>query len=140
MSNKDLDHCDFVENRVKLVKSPRQHPSNLASQVKARRCILDINQARAIYRLKFLASTSSSALDAQVSSSALVAAQYGVSSKTIRDIWNRKTWTNATAQPILQEQASSDDRDHAYNAIMNLQVGAYSTAVVSIQSCRLYSN
>jgi len=80
--------------------------------VKARPYTLDINQATAIYRLKFLASTSSSAPDAQVSSSALVAAQYGVSSKTVRDIWNRKTWIYATAQPIVQEHASSDDPAH----------------------------
>jgi hypothetical protein len=28
--------------------------------------------------------------------SAKVSKKYGVSAKTIRDIWNRKTWTNAT--------------------------------------------
>jgi hypothetical protein len=70
--------------------------------------------------LKFLASTSSSALDTQVSSSVLVAAQYGVSSKTIRDIWNRKTWIDATAQPIPLVQPNPDDV--AYFEFMSLQV------------------
>ena len=32
-----------------------------------------------------------------------VAAKYGVSSRTIRDIWNRKTWQYAT-QPLWQEE------------------------------------
>jgi hypothetical protein len=89
-------------------------------QVKTQRYTLDENQARAIYRLKFLASTSSSALDAQVGSSVLLAAQYGVSSKTVRDIWNRKTWINATAGLNQEEQASSDDL--AYVEFMNIQV------------------
>ncbi len=29
--------------------------------------------------------------------SVTVSAKYGVSAKTIRDIWNRRTWTNATS-------------------------------------------
>ena len=94
--------------------------NQLAQQVKPQRYTLDVNQARAIYRLMFLASTSSSALDAQVSSSVLIAAQYGVSSKTVRDIWNRKTWISATAQLDEQERASSDD--NANYAFMSLQV------------------
>ena len=40
--------------------------------------------------------------------SAMVSTKYGVSAKTIRDIWNGRTWTSATSalwirQSIMQE-------------------------------------
>jgi hypothetical protein len=39
-----------------------------------------------------------------------VSAKYGVSAKTIRDIWNRRTWTDATS--FLW---SSHDDDHHWH-------------------------
>jgi hypothetical protein len=58
--------------------------------MKSPRCLLSIGQAREIYGLKLLASTSASVQDAQgqpeeISYCTLLAAKYGVSSKTIRD-------------------------------------------------------
>jgi hypothetical protein len=56
--------------------------------------------------LNFLASTSAlvpNTVGQEISNSVLLAAQYGVSSKTIRDIWNRKTWTHATKQMFGRE-------------------------------------
>ena len=71
------------------------------------RYVLTPDQAREIYALNFLASTSSSTPNmlgqTEISSSVILAAQYSVSSKTIRDIWNRKTWTHATKQMFDQE-------------------------------------
>jgi hypothetical protein len=65
-----------------------------------------VDQARDIYGLKYLASNTaptSNPLFQQVSSSVVLAAHYGVSSKTIRDIWNRKTWTQTTADIFERE-------------------------------------
>ena len=39
----------------------------------------------------------------EISNSVILASQYGVSSKTIRDIWNRKTWTHATKHMFDRE-------------------------------------
>ncbi len=83
--------------------------------MKSQRRVLSVCQAREIYGLKFLASTSASAQDAQgqleeITYCVLLAAKYGVSSKTIRDIWNRKTWLSATKLLFDQEQASPMDR------------------------------
>ena len=80
-------------------------------QMKRQRCVLSVGQAKEIYGLRFLASTSASAPNAhgqleEVSNCVLLAGKYGVSSKTIRDIWNRKTWVNATQHLFDQEQAS----------------------------------
>jgi hypothetical protein len=83
--------------------------------MKSLRFVLSVSQAREIYGLKFLASTSVSAQDAQgkheeITYCVLLAAKYGVSSKTIRDIWNRKTWASATEHLFDQEQVSPIDR------------------------------
>ena len=85
--------------------------------------VLSASQASQIYQLKFMASTS--ALDPntpgqEVSYSILLAAQYGVSSKTIRDIWNRKTWIHATQPLFDQEQAGSSSA--AYHEYLDRQV------------------
>jgi hypothetical protein len=47
-------------------------------------------------------------LGQEISNSVILAAQYGVSSKIIRDIWNRKTWTHVTKQMFGLEHLSSD--------------------------------
>ena len=90
---------------AKIVTWLNLHP---AQEAKSQRCILSASQASEIYKLRFLASTSASDPNStghEISYSILLAAQYGVSSKTIRDIWNRKTWINATRQLFDQEQA-----------------------------------
>ncbi len=62
--------------------------------------VLTVSQARDIYGLNCMASNMAATpnvLGREVSNSALLAAHYGVSPKTIRDIWNRKSWVNTTA-------------------------------------------
>ena len=39
--------------------------------------------------------------------SAKLALRYGVSAKTIRDVWNRKTWADATAHLWINENSES---------------------------------
>jgi hypothetical protein len=83
-------------------------------QMKSQRCVLSVSQAREIFGLKSLASTSALAPGAQgqleeISICVLLAAKYKVSSKTIRDIWNRKTWVCATEQLFDQQQVSPID-------------------------------
>ena len=87
----------------------------MRNQTRSQRCVLFVSQAREIYKFKFLASTSLSTLDAQgqheeISYCTLLAAKYGVSSKTIRDIWNRKTWVSATDHLFDQKQDRPIDR------------------------------
>ena len=89
--------------------------AKMRNQTRSQRCVLFVSQAREIYKFKFLASTSLSTLDAQgqheeISNCTLLAAKYGVSSKTIRDIWNRKTWVSATDHLIDQKQVSLTER------------------------------
>ncbi len=74
------------------------------------RYVLDIDKARQIYRFKHLASTSVTTpnlLGQEISNSVLVAAHYGVSPKTIRDIWNRKTWNRANADSCSQDTSTA---------------------------------
>jgi hypothetical protein len=72
------------------------------------RFVLNVGQARDIYELNYLASKRASTpnlLGQEVSNSVLLAAQYGVSPKTIRDIWNRKTWAHTTADLFEREKS-----------------------------------
>ena len=70
-------------NGVSTGTAPSKHPFVV---------ILNAVQARSIYMLR---STSSAAPEMQsvAGKSTIVAELYRVSPKTIRDIWNRKTWT-----------------------------------------------
>ncbi len=86
---------------------------SLSMSKRQQRYVLDRSKARDIYRLKFLANLSTSpknSVGQAISSSALLAAQYGVASKTIRDIWHRKIWTQDTADLCDQEWANPLDR------------------------------
>jgi hypothetical protein len=63
--------------------------------------------------LNYLASNTVSTpnlLGKEVSNSVLLAAQYGVSPKTIRDIWNRKTWTHSTADLFERDKLHAVNR------------------------------
>jgi hypothetical protein len=55
--------------------------------------ILTTDQARTIYRLRSASTAEGGSLSKSVAGkSSLVAEMFGVSPKTIRDVWNRKTW------------------------------------------------
>ena len=43
--------------------------------------------------------------------SAKISSKYGVSAKTIRDIWNRRTWTYATSF-LWNRRSSADEVSH----------------------------
>jgi hypothetical protein len=107
--------------------------------MKSQRFVLSVGQAREIYGLKFLASTSGSAPGGvgqreEITYCVLLAARYGVSSKTIRDIWNRKTWASATKHLFDQEQVSPIDR--SFVECLDSQVQSeYITSVSLVSPC-----
>ena len=79
------------------------------------RLVLTVCQARDIYGLNYLASNMASTpnlLGQEVSNSVLLAAQYGVSPKTIRDIWNRKSWAHSTADLFEREKSNTINRSN----------------------------
>ncbi len=87
------------------------------------RFVLNVGQARDIYELNYLASKRASTpnlLGQKVSNSVVLAAQYGVSPKTIRDIWNRKTWAHTTAD--LFEAGKNHTTTHPYLQHLDLKV------------------
>ena len=55
--------------------------------------------------------------------SSVLAKQYGVSPKTIREIWNRKSWTEATAALWHQTKVCAES--------LNLQFNDFATVVGS---------
>jgi hypothetical protein len=55
--------------------------------------ILTADQARSIYALRTISTAEDPSLRQVAGKSSLVAEMYGVSPKTIRDVWNRKTWS-----------------------------------------------
>ena len=77
--------------------------------------ILTEKQAKEIYQF-YLAdfSPSSSFMKAKNSTSTQLASIYGVSPKTIRDIWNRRTWTSVTSLVVNEEDASVKLRGVCY--------------------------
>jgi hypothetical protein len=58
--------------------------------------ILTTEQARSIYLLRSASSAEGSLALSVAGKSSLVAELFGVSPKTIRDVWNRKTWTQVS--------------------------------------------
>ena len=63
--------------------------------------VLTEKQAKEIYQI-YLAkfSPSSSFMKIKNSTSTRLASMYGVSPKTIRDVWNGRTWTSVTSQVV----------------------------------------
>jgi hypothetical protein len=55
--------------------------------------ILTAEQARTIYQLRSVSTAQDSSACSVAGKSSLVSEIFGVSPKTIRDVWNRKTWT-----------------------------------------------
>jgi hypothetical protein len=55
--------------------------------------VLTADQARSIYLLRSASTAEGSSAQSVAGKSSLVAELFGVSPKTIRDVWNRKTWT-----------------------------------------------
>ena len=70
-------------NVMSTATGPSKHPFVV---------ILNAVQARSIYMLRSTASASPE-MQSVAGKSTIVAELYRVSPKTIRDIWNRKTWT-----------------------------------------------
>mmetsp|Transcript_42138 Transcript_42138/g.98824 ORF Transcript_42138/g.98824 Transcript_42138/m.98824 type:complete len:527 (-) Transcript_42138:112-1692(-) len=74
--------------------------------------VLTKEQAIEIYGLRRITPDLSVKLAEIAGKSALVAEVYSVSPKTIRDIWNRKTWTQATRQFWTEEETSVHAFEH----------------------------
>jgi hypothetical protein len=62
--------------------------------------ILTTEQARAIYRLRSASTAEGAHAKSVAGKSSLVAEMFGVSPKTIRDVWNRKTWTQVSLRVL----------------------------------------
>jgi hypothetical protein len=58
--------------------------------------ILTAEKARSIYLLRSATTAAEVASKSVAGKSSLVAEMFGVSPKTIRDVWNRKTWTQVS--------------------------------------------
>ena len=65
------------------------------SRIKVPRVILTEQQAVEICKMKPAVPVTGNLLRGE-SRSRIIAEQFGVSPKTVRDIWNRKTWVSAT--------------------------------------------
>ena len=83
--------------------------------VRSAKRILTEKQAKEIYQI-YLAdfSPSSSFMEAKNGTSTQLASIYGVSPKTIRDIWNRRTWTSVTSLVVNEVDASVKLRGVCY--------------------------
>jgi hypothetical protein len=74
-----------------------------------RRIVLNEHQAVEIYRLKKPEPVGERVNRRSESWSRLVAERYGVSPKTVRDIWNHKTWVLVTKGLYLENEKITDD-------------------------------
>ncbi len=74
-----------------------------------RRIVLNEHQAVEIYRLKKPEPVGERVNRRSESWSRLVAERYGVSPKTVRDIWNHKTWVLVTKGLYLENKKITDD-------------------------------
>ena len=100
--------------------------------VRSAKRILTEKQAKEIYQF-YLAdfSPSSSFMKAKNSTSTRLAGIYGVSPKTIRDIWNRRTWTSVTSLVVNEEDASVKLRGVCYLFEQVLACGRFLGRVVT---------
>ena len=81
------DHNPIHENKIQEIKQEKDH-GRFPFLV-----ILTADQAQSIYFLRSVSTAEGPDAHLVAGKSSLVAEMYGVSPKTIRDIWNRKTWT-----------------------------------------------
>jgi len=75
--------------------------------------ILSKQQAMDIYTMRSPDTTVDPDLKVVAGKSSMVAEMYGVSPKTIRDIWNRKTWTQVTRPAWTAEEADMHAQEQA---------------------------
>lgn len=97
-----------VTGKSKAVAAPVASKPNMESSGGNKHpfiVILSKQQALDIYSMRTADTTSDPALKAVAGKSSMVAEMYGVSPKTIRDIWNRKTWAQVTRTMWTQEEA-----------------------------------
>ena len=94
-----MDNTQKQQNEQTTTDTPRKR-----SDRPERRIILNAETAYEIYKLKIQIMTNSLTFSSAMMSrsekirgkSKPIALKYHVSTKTIRDIWNRKTWVDAT--------------------------------------------
>ena len=104
----------------------KEHISGGRHAQQQRRIILSESQAIEIYQLKPAAKNSTMHRHERCQSqSRIVAENYGVSPKTVRDIWNRKTWVFATMNLILSDGSQENTRMPACLESTELSIVAY---------------
>ena len=81
--NKGSKHAKSISN-LAIAKSETRSPFQV---------ILTAEQARSVYCLRSTVTVEGSDGLFVAGKSSLVAEMFGVSPKTIRDVWNRKTWS-----------------------------------------------
>jgi hypothetical protein len=74
------------------------------------RAILTEQQAIQIFEIRNQAPLSSPTVMIPLPRASCVARKYGVSERTVRDIWTGRTWCRATFSPGTRQQASSDKK------------------------------
>lgn len=79
--------------------SSKRHESNLPGKI-----VLTAETACEIYAMRPSRSDDSKGEARAKSHSAEIARKYGVTAKTIRDIWNRSTWSKATRKLWTEEE------------------------------------
>jgi hypothetical protein len=105
---KDENNCDHISARKFDGSSALPDPASDGRPVKTKQdkskgdkdparnpflVILTADQAKSIYSLRSASTAEGPHAHLVAGKSSLVAEMYGVSPKTIRDVWNRKTWT-----------------------------------------------
>lgn len=94
-------------------------PSPRSAGARDRRGVLDAEDAIEIYRVK----TQKTPRD-----SARLAAIYGITPKAVRDIWNHRTWSNATMVLWTREEAQAYLKDRLCSACFAAGVASLATA------------
>ena len=103
-----------TKNRRSFTQMPPMLSKSLGCDHKpCRRIVLNERIAAEIYayKLKLLTPTSFEScfqpLETKIrGESSRLCTRYGVSSKTIRDIWNRRSWTTATTHLWMREESA----------------------------------
>jgi hypothetical protein len=107
-SPKNVKACKSVNSMISEKKRPKpKEDSDGQKSGSPFLVILTADQARTIYQLRSVSTAEDSSACSVAGKSSLVSEIFGVSPKTIRDVWNRKTWTQVSLHIPLRCTSSS---------------------------------
>lgn len=90
----ECTHCGDMQAKSRRGKGGKDKATKRNDEARNPfQVILTADQARSIYALRTISTAEDPSLRQVAGKSSLVAEMYGVSPKTIRDVWNRKTWS-----------------------------------------------